>query len=110
MKKTTLTEAEEAEFRPVNAVAFDLKRAESKEMGQIPACWLCMSDEAKEAARQRLYEMLSRKIFCPIKTEADWLRFIPDNWGGPEVARWREAELTFKQLREEGNPRAFFVE
>jgi len=26
------------------------------------------------------------------------------------IERWRAAELNFKELREQGNPRAFFVE
>ena len=48
--ETTFTADEEAQFTLLNCVAFDKVRLDDKAAGVIPPMWLCMSEEAREAA------------------------------------------------------------
>jgi hypothetical protein len=111
MKKAELTAEELAEFTITNCVAFDLYRSEAKAIGQVPPCWLCLSVEAKEEARKRFFEAMGRRVGQTIVCEADFLRLLPDGWGGREVDVWKALETSHKYERDVcGNPRAFFAE
>lgn len=107
MKKAEFTAEELQEFTALNCVAFDMYRKDCQDKGVVPPCWLCMSVEAKEEARKNVLDLLSRKYFVPI-SEANFVKFVPDSWADQHVKSWKEVELTFKQMREDGNPRAFF--
>ena len=108
---TTLTPEEEAEFTLVNALAFDYYRVAARAEGSIVPCWLCLSERARDDARRQLTVHLraSNPLYLCMELEG-----ILGELDSPRIRglieRWRTAELHFKELREQGNPRAFFVE
>jgi len=106
---------EEAEFTILNCVAFDYARKEAKDRGQLIPCWLCMSVEAREAARTKLLESMSRMMGMGARITESNFDLLMSSEMAVKLAiltkKWREAELEYKKLREEGNPcRAFFAD
>jgi len=98
-----LTPEEEAQFNVLNASAFDLHRRNCRVEEIIPPCWLCMSEEAREEQRQKVRAYVAQfPLF-------NWSYAESDPVVLDKVAAWRRAEAVFKKLRQEGNPRAFFV-
>ncbi len=111
MDTINLTPEEEAVLTPFNAVAFDMLRAEYAEKNTCPPCWLCMSTEAREEAREKTRFFLQFKVGPLGMSMEDAEALAQRALGGSEVvSRWREAELAFKRMRAEGNPRAWFAE
>jgi hypothetical protein len=104
-----LTDVEELEFTTLNCVAFDLVRKESREKGQVPPCWLCMSETAKAEAKSRVLDTVSTTLGRKIRTDLEFNLLFSEAVSG-FLPKWREAELEFKKMREQGNPRAFFAE
>ena len=107
-ERDNLTAEELAELNKANCLAMDLVRAKAKEEDQIPPCWLVMSAEAKNEAIENLCEFLSRELGRKVDRLSLSLSLshsVPDEM----LHQWQEAEATFKRLREEGNPRAYFA-
>lgn len=106
-----LTPEEEAELNPVNALAFDLVRVKSQKDGTIPPCWLCMSAEAKEEARQAIYDQM--QYISPNITGWNEFNVNAVAKNNPQVLGkvnlWKQAEAAMKEQREAGNPHAFFA-
>ena len=105
------TTEELSQFTLTNCLAFDLVRVESKNSGKIPPCWLCMSEEARSEARQKLAEWFSNQGGHSI--HADDLPRSLQHLEKPmqtQILQWQNAELAMKEARLEGNPRAFFAE
>jgi hypothetical protein len=87
----------------LNAGAFDLYRRNCCVEEKIPPCWLCMSEEAREELRQKVRAYLAQFPFFNLSDAES------DHGVLAKVALWRRAEAVFKKLRQEGNPRAFFI-
>lgn len=110
--------AEEYELLSVfDAGAFDLARASSRDRNEIPPMWLCMSDEARQEAREQyLAKLIEQGVFSKGKTLEDAQRFINSRvWYNEAtevaclVSLWRKAEAEAKNQRKAGNPRAYFA-
>lgn len=106
--KITLTPTEEGTLNVFNAAAFDLLRV--SQPGKILPCWLCMSDTAKDEAREGLRALLEEKgLIVPTVEDAEAYVRITMRGGDEIVRRWQEAELERKRGRAENNPLAFFI-
>lgn len=107
-----LTSEEMEILTPYDAAAFDLLRAESD---GIQPMWLCMSDEDRQAARDRFLEFAMEKEFVAFFTDEAIARMVLDHVAreSPALAaateRWRMAEAEAKRLRTAGNPNAYFA-
>lgn len=102
------TEEEKEEFTYFNLAAFDNHRKVSADKGEIPPCWLCMTDEAKEVAKTALLEVLRGSLFlCVTEESAETLIMskIPE----PLLMAWAEAEAERKSGREVNDPHAWFA-
>ena len=77
----------------------------------MPVCWLCMSDPAKDEARDALYKWLDIKVprTLPYNYESATALLNDIDMGG-NITKWRMAESVYKQQRIDGNPRAYFAE
>lgn len=108
-----LTPLEEAQFTHLNCVAYDQYRKTASEKGQIPCCWLTMSDEAREAARQDILVTMSRMMGMATRITVGNFDSVMSpamtNTLAVMTGRWRGMEETAKRMRDEGNPRAFFM-
>jgi hypothetical protein len=111
---TPLTPEQEAEFTIFNCAVYDLHRTECQQRESIPPCWLCMSDNAKQEAKEKFAAWLSgaMQVVVPFTVEVAE-RKTNERFGDKldhAVKAWKSAELEYKRLREdENNPRAFFV-
>lgn len=110
---TVLTPDEEKQFTTLNYLAFDYIRMEAKKKDQIPPCWLCTSEEAKEEARQAVLQKFSSSMMLGVSEKA-LDRIIDEGCLRPTIERyaaeWKKWELDLKAARADGNPRAFFAE
>lgn len=102
------TPEEEKEFTLCNAAAFDLIMLKARRTKSIPPCWLCMSEDAKEKARQDLYKMLEGNGVKVASVKEFDERFGSIPQGLEAMGRWKRVELQMKNLRTQGNPRAYF--
>lgn len=113
VKSANLTAIQEAEFTLLNALAFDLLRVTSQKDGTHTACWLCMSDEAKQEARAAFLKYLDQVVpgILPHAEKAaeHFANDMPSTFAS-RIAKWREAEIEYKRLRDEGNPWAYFAD
>jgi hypothetical protein len=102
---------EEKEFTALNAGAYDIHRKSSRENDSIPPCWLCMSEPAKEEARQEFYKWLDknfpRDVFYDSESATRFLSIV--NMDG-FINQWKIVELDRKKQRELGNLSAYFME
>jgi len=105
-----LTIEEEAEFTPLNAVAYDLYRKNCQEKDMIPVCWLCISNQAKDEARDALYEWLGKEVPrtqpYTYETASKLINKIETD---DMINLWKAAENKYKQYRLDGNPKAYFA-
>jgi hypothetical protein len=112
---TPLTPEQESEFTIFNCAVYDMHRKESRETESIPPCWLCMSDNAKQTAKEKFAAWFSGAVHAIVPMSvADVERRVQREFNSPvmldSVAKWKAAELEYKRLREdENNPRAFFA-
>lgn len=110
-----LTEAETREFTAYNLVTFDLMMVEAKAAGTIPPCWLTLSDEAKQAAKEKVAKRMSAAlgVIVPLSVErAEEIANNPNGFAGTvvdKVVAWKETETEYKARREAGDPLAFFA-
>lgn len=108
--QTILTTEELAEFTPLNAAAFDLIRTRAQEKNIVPPCWLCMSDEAKDQARQDLVDYFNTNGHsCTLGNLTQTINHTA-NSVSPMIESWKQAELSYKAHRESGNPQAYFAQ
>jgi hypothetical protein len=107
MSDINLTPEEEALLSSYNATAFDLLRMVVR---KIMPCWLCMSDTARDEARESLRAFLAGRGHN-VPTVRDAETFVEGHMRGnvSVVQRWREAELECKRGRAAGDPHAFFA-
>ena len=106
-ERENLSAAELTDLSKAHCLAMDLYRKESEDQGLTPCCWLTMSDEAKSEAVDKLLEYLSKKMETDVGLNS--LRIMSNGVPDAMLNQWREAEAVYKRLRDEGNPRAFFV-
>ncbi len=106
-ERENLSAADLADLTKVNCLAMDLYRKQCVEKDTVPCCWLTMADEAKGEALEKLQEYLSKEVGERVDLPALWILSggVPDS----TLHQWQEAEAVYKRLREEGNPRAYFV-
>lgn len=105
-----LTPEEEAEFTPLNAVAYDLYRKVCQEKNIITVCWLCISDEIKHEIRDALYKWLDINIPSILPYRYENASILMDKLDMNDVInKWKEAEIAYKQYRIDGNPKAYFA-
>lgn len=93
-----------------NCAAFDLLRIRAMQERKIPPWWLCMSEEAREEAREALRLLLQSKVASPHLAMVDAERLadnVPDRLFDLWCVAEREAEA--ERMREAGNPRAYFA-
>lgn len=107
-----LTADERKEFTAVNLIAHNILR-DSSEARQ--PCWLCMSKEAKQEARQMAADWFNKagRPLVPVRVsdECSLRQFenqITDA-AAPLMQQWIDAEARYKELRAENNPQAFFT-
>lgn len=95
----------------MHMAAFDLVRLKSQQDGTTPPCWLCMSEEAKQQAREDLVVYFNEKTRPLTPFTEDLLRTYCGRLQGvaASLQSWQDAELHYKTLREAGNPAAFFA-
>jgi hypothetical protein len=110
----TLTPEEELEFTTFNGAAYDLYRTECVNNGSVPPCWLVMSEEAKQECQEKLYIHLREMMPVDFDRLSDFAIQEKLNNGlyssvKDVIAKWKQAELIYKQYRSEGNPRAWFA-
>ncbi len=115
MENVAFTIEEEAEFTAINCAAFDLHVKNSHAKKEISPCWLCMSNEVKKEAVDELITELRFSVGGMLTADKDYIiKNIFNNSMvnslAHHVKKWRDCELTAKQLRAEHNPRAFFAE
>jgi len=111
-----LTAEEQAEFTCVNLIAHNVMRDEAKrKRDEVLPCWLCMSVEARQEARQMAadwYNANARPIVpIDVNHEIGLKQFERqlEPAAASMMQQWITAEAEFKRLRvEENNPRAFF--
>ena len=109
-----LTPEEVEEFTPINRAAIDwlLKRRQDEPDSPIPPCWLCMSPEARQEVQKDLLSYLNEQIrpIVPLteETAGSVVDHLPDIQH--QIDLWKQAELSLKKQRQEGNPRAYFME
>ena len=104
-----LTAEEQAEFTAVNLVAHNVLR-EQKEARQ--PCWLCMSDEAKQDARQKAAKWYNENAHpsLPVQEDTALLERLLAPAAEPLMQQWVNTEAEYKRLRvEDRNPQAYFV-
>ena len=112
-----LTTKEYALLSVFDAGAYDMHRAECRDNDVIPPMWLCMSDEARQEAREKFHaKLIDLGMIKESKSLEDCQRYLNAQvWynGAPDLAEkvslWREAEAGMKREREGGNPRAYFA-
>ena len=109
LKTVDLTDAELAEFTPLNCAAFDLIRKESKEKGVTPCMWLCMSDDAKQKARDAVVAHIGKALGIIAPCEQGIKNLIKGQDFTAQLRQWKFAELDMKRHRATGNPKAYFV-
>lgn len=108
---TTLTAAETAELTPLNAAAHYLLRV----TGVITPCWLCLSEEARTAARAALLIHLDDAMPALLPHDESTAAALLEQavLRSPVVrsllAVWRTAEAQQKIARQAGDPAAFFA-
>jgi len=104
-----LTEDEEKHFTLFNAAAFDLLRALNPNTHH--PCWLCMSESARNDARENLRTALKNKAghdLTMVAAEKLLGRMFTERQKTDTLCLWRLAESVAKQQREKGDPRSFF--
>ena len=104
-----LTDADRAEFTALNLVAHSILR-ENKEDG-TPPCWLTMSAEAKEAAREAARAFIDAAQgmgfgTMPLVTAEKLASQFLD---ADKIKMFSMAEESFKVRRAMGEPSAFFA-
>jgi len=107
-----LTEDEEKEFDIFNFVAYDTLLGTARRKGEKIPLWLCMSKEAKDAARKTVIDMLSRHIILPDLSQAGVNLSINQLSSGKYNSRiedWKNVERERKFHRDNGDPLAYFV-
>lgn len=107
-----LTTEEQAEFTPLNFIAHNVLREQSS--AKQP-CWLCMSNEAKQEARQKAVDWFNqnKNPIIPFSlNDPNTIKVLNRDVQaavGHLIPQWIKAEAEFKRLRvEENNPLAFF--
>jgi len=103
-----LTSEEKVEFTALNYLAYTLIRENGKKTDTAQPCWLCLCKEAKENAVLDAIKYLNdnvSRIFPFDKVSAE---HYANEAIGHMLPQWEEAEAKYKELREEGNPRAYF--
>jgi len=110
--KVELTQEEQSEFTPINRAALDLLLQKQREGGSINPCWLCMSEDARQKAREDLISYLNEQkrpiVPMTIETATKAIERLPNMQEA--IDGWKRAELSLKKEREAGNPRAYFME
>lgn len=105
-----LTDEERAEFTAVNFLAHNVLRNQSTDK---QPCWLCMSDEAKQSAREQAVAWFNgaQQPIIPFdaRNEHSMAQFekVIEGSIGHLIQQWVTAEAEYKTLRAE-NPRAYF--
>ena len=103
------TPEEEAEFTLLNYIAHDSYRRKRLKSNQRALCWLCMSTEQRQEARQDALQGLSAGFPSPL-TQKQFEVISGGNTSlDSHLAVWRHAELVHKGLREEGIPWALWT-
>lgn len=103
-----LTQEERAELTPFHMLAIAVLRETSD---AIQPCWLCLSEEAKQEARQKVVEWFNGQQPHLGMNEQDLAEYAEQAFGySVQYKTWVEAETELKRLREEDhNPQAFFA-
>src|SRR5271155_3703176 len=96
----------ENEFNAVNAVAYDLMRKNAQAENKIPPCWLCLSDEAKQEAKDDLLDFLRDATENPYMSEEEMTELVEDRIPDYLINKWQEVEEMFLQERQNNNPLA----
>lgn len=109
MSNVVFTSEEEALLTPLNCTAYDMLRVNAKRAGKIPPCWLCCSEEEREKARDALLAafMTTHSIATMESLEASINEAMSET---NYMSKWRVMELSRKEGRENGDPRAYFME
>lgn len=102
------TSKEDKEFTNLNAAAFDLARTKAKVSGEKVPLWLCMSDGAKEEARNNFMNWCRGAMGMWV-TDAHILSVVNNTNLVPMIANWRKLEGIMKAERDSGNPGAYFI-
>jgi hypothetical protein len=110
IEEITLSKDELALLTNFDCLAYDMMRKERQQQNKIPPCWLCCSDEARAEARTNAMTFLRLATGRSDMTEEHAKKYITSRIPANLVQRWRDAELTYKKYRAQGNPRAFFAE
>ena len=104
------TPEEDSDLDKFHCLAMDLIRVESQDAGTTPPCWLTLSIEAKDDSIIRLLAYLTKQMGRVVPIGLSSARelaneVVPDRM----FSMWREAELSRKQLREDGNLQGYFA-
>ena len=108
-----LTTEEREELTLVNFLAHTLLQERDKSAKQ--PVWLCMSEESKKEGRELAVEFVNSNLkpLIPVSLDMYGIESMERQLSGTPLmdtfSIWVQRESEFKQLREEGNPRAYFV-
>lgn len=114
-----LTYEERAELDMVAYLGLDILR--SDDPAAKHPCWLCCSEEVKQAARTRAVAFLNEKAIAILVETTTMLTPISEETANdflranmtpiiPAYERWVQLEADMKQEREKGNPSAYFMD
>ena len=112
------------EYTLLNCVAHDHVRRAAQQKGEIAPCWLTLADEYKDQARREVLQIINRMFHkvnqgfvgqtTSLQLDADDPQ-VDENLakaiGGrldDQLNAWRQAEEHYRQLRELGDPTAYF--
>lgn len=106
-----LTPEEESQFTPLNCFAFITMREQGIANDTVPAAWLCMSEDARQKARDVVIEMANKQagVIVPIRAERLNKMLGGNDLVMRQLAEWKRFETELKAERANGNPRAFFI-
>jgi hypothetical protein len=98
----------DAEFTPVNAVAYDLLRSKAQPNEVLP-CWLCLAEDQKQLARQNLLWIMRAKTGKFTLSQEEMAALVEKLLPPGLVEKWKAAELAMEAERQKGNPLAYFA-
>lgn len=108
----SLTPEEEAEFTVFNCQAYELYRMQCIGV-MIPYRWLCMSQEAKDQAREKfatwLTQAMQSNVPFTVERAVEIINEKADNKMREAVESWKNSELHYKCIaKEENNSRPYY--